>query len=96
MAAKLLSESEIQHALTGLPGWELKNAKLHRELIMKDFTDAFGLMTRIAILAEKMDHHPEWFNVWNKVRIDLTTHDVGGISNLDIELATKINEMAGA
>jgi 4a-hydroxytetrahydrobiopterin dehydratase len=75
-------------------GWQvIDGQKLNREFKFKDFIEAFGFMTKVAIAAEKMDHHPEWFNVYNRVVIDLTTHDVGGISALDIDLAKKINAL---
>jgi 4a-hydroxytetrahydrobiopterin dehydratase len=82
-----LSDAEIQARLASLPGWTVQAGKLHRELRFADFVQAFAFMTRCALLAEKRDHHPEWFNVYNKVVIDLTTHDAGGISAKDFELA---------
>ncbi len=96
MRAQKLTEAEIQERLARLQGWTVQNAKLHREFACKDFSSAFGNMTRVALVAEAMNHHPEWFNVWNKVVVDLTTHSVNGISNLDFELAAKINEIFGA
>ncbi len=74
--------------------WDLVNGKLHRELRFANFAEAFGFMASIAIIAEKMDHHPEWSNVYNRVTIDLVTHDVDGISNLDLELAAIIDAAA--
>jgi 4a-hydroxytetrahydrobiopterin dehydratase len=71
------------------------NGKLHRAFECKDFVTAFGNMTRVALIAESMNHHPEWFNVWNKVVIDLTTHSVSGISDYDFALAEKINTVFG-
>jgi 4a-hydroxytetrahydrobiopterin dehydratase len=82
-----LTDAEIEAGLAGLPGWKVAGGKLHRELAFADFVQAFGFMTRCALLAEKRDHHPEWSNVWNKVVIDLVTHDAGGITAKDIELA---------
>ena len=82
-----LTDSEIEAKLAGLPGWKVVAGKLHRELQFADFVEAFGFMARCALLAETRDHHPEWFNVWNKVVIDLTTHDAGGITAKDVELA---------
>ena len=96
MPAKKLSEVEITALLPKLKGWTVVNGKLHREFACKDFVTAFGNMTRAALVAEKMDHHPEWFNVWNKVVIDLTTHSVKGISDYDFKLAEKFNEIFGA
>ena len=93
MQAKKLSEAEVQENLARVKGWSLVNGKLHRAFECKDFVSAFGNMTRVALMAEAMNHHPEWFNVWNKVIIDLNTHSVKGISTLDFELAGKINEI---
>jgi len=85
-----LSEQEIASKLEGLKGWSIENAKLHKQFEFKSFVHAFGFMTSVALIAESMNHHPEWFNVYNKVSIDLTTHDAGGISNLDFEFASKV------
>ena len=93
MPAKKLSDAEIQALLPKLSGWKVVNGKLHREYECKDFVAAFGNMTRVALVAEAMNHHPEWFNVWNKVLIDLTTHSVKGISDYDFVLAEKIEEI---
>jgi 4a-hydroxytetrahydrobiopterin dehydratase len=93
MPAKKLSEAEINVLLSKAKGWSVANGKLHREIACKDFVTAFGNMTRVALVAEAMNHHPEWFNVWNKVIIDLTTHSVKGISDYDFVLAEKINEI---
>jgi 4a-hydroxytetrahydrobiopterin dehydratase len=95
MRAQKLSDTEIQEQLSRAQGWSLVNGKLHREFQCKDFVSAFGNMTRVALVAESMNHHPEWFNVWNKVVIDLNTHSVKGISDLDFTLAGKINEIFG-
>ncbi len=95
MPAKKLSEAEITTMLPMTKGWGVVNGKLHREFTCKDFVAAFGNMTRVALVAEAMNHHPEWFNVWNKVVIDLNTHSVKGISDYDFTLAGKINEIFG-
>jgi 4a-hydroxytetrahydrobiopterin dehydratase len=95
-AAKKLSDGEVNEKLKSVKGWSLANGKLHREFACKDFVAAFGNMTRVALVAESMNHHPEWFNVWNKVVIDLNTHSVKGISDLDFALAGKINEIFGS
>jgi 4a-hydroxytetrahydrobiopterin dehydratase len=95
-AAKKLSDDEVKEKLKSVKGWSLVSGKLHREFACKDFVAAFGNMTRVALVAESMNHHPEWFNVWNKVVIDLNTHSVKGISDLDFELAGKINEIFGS
>ena len=96
MPAKKLSEAEITTLLPKAKGWNLVNGKLHREFTCNNFVTAFGNMTRVALVAESMNHHPEWSNVWNKVVIDLNTHSVQGISNLDFQLAAKINEIFAA
>lgn len=88
-----LTEKEITEALGFLNGWTIQDGKLHRELKFKDFTRAWGFMTKVALLAERMDHHPEWSNSWNKVMINLTTHEIDGLTNLDVELAREINEL---
>jgi len=89
-----LTESELTAALATLPKWKLAEAKLHRELKFRNFVEAFGFMTEVALVAERMDHHPEWFNVYGTVRIDLATHDASGITKLDVELATHIDASA--
>ena len=93
MAAVPLTSGEIEQLEQQLPGWSLVDGKLHRELVFSDFNAAFGFMTRVALIAEAMGHHPEWCNVWNRVAIDLTTHDTGGLSNLDQQLAQRINAL---
>ena len=95
MAAKKLSEAEVKERLNEVQGWTLQGGKLHRAFECKDFVAAFGNMTRVALVAEAMNHHPEWFNIWNKVVIDLNTHSADGISELDFKLAGKINEIFG-
>ncbi|MGL5032908.1 MAG: 4a-hydroxytetrahydrobiopterin dehydratase [Microcystaceae cyanobacterium] len=92
-AKQALSANEIHTALSSLEDWTLVSGKLHRQFQFKSFVEAFGFMTRLAIVAEKMDHHPEWLNVYNRVTIDLTTHDAGGITQLDVELAKKANAL---
>ena len=90
-----LTSSELEEALADLPDWSLRADKLHREIKFGDFVEAFGFMTRVALIAERMGHHPEWFNVYKTVRIDLSTHDMDGISQRDVDLARSINELAG-
>jgi 4a-hydroxytetrahydrobiopterin dehydratase len=87
MRPEKLTDSQIQEELKNLPGWTVQNSKLHKEFVFQNFTEAFGFMTRAALHAEKMDHHPEWFNVYNKLKVDLMTHDAGGITTNDIALA---------
>jgi 4a-hydroxytetrahydrobiopterin dehydratase len=91
-----LSESEIQSALRERSGWTVVNGKLHREYKFEDFIHAFGFMTCAALSAEAMNHHPEWFNVYNRLTIDLTTHDAGGITAKDFQLAAKLDALAAA
>jgi 4a-hydroxytetrahydrobiopterin dehydratase len=88
-----LSEQELSEQLTQLPHWKLDGGKLRRDFVFSDFVSAFGFMTRIALLAEKADHHPEWFNVYNKLQIWLQTHDAGGITSRDIQLAKQIDAL---
>ncbi len=92
--AERLSKEDITTGLSDLPGWSLANDKLRREFKFASFIEAFGFMSSAAIEAEKMNHHPEWFNVYNKVVVELTTHDAGGITKLDFELAGKMNKLA--
>ena len=90
MIAKL-TEAEIAAALPNVPGWLRNGGGIERQYKFADFTQAFGFMARVALLAEKADHHPEWSNVYNKVDIRLTTHDAGGISARDFALARAID-----
>ncbi len=92
---KKLSDEEVRARLTQLGGWELAHGKLRRELRLADFNAAFGFMTRLALVAEKLDHHPEWSNVYNRVTIALSTHDAGGITELDFTLAEAANRLLG-
>lgn len=91
--ATRLRDEQVSAALAGLSGWELANGKLHREFKFGSFVEAFGFMSRVALVAERMDHHPEWFNVYNRVVIDLSTHDCDGISDRDFELAGTIDKL---
>ena len=93
MGIQKMTSAQIESELKNLQDWELKNDKLHRELKFKNFVQAFGFMTQVAILAQEMDHHPEWFNVYSRVTIDLTTHEANGISTRDFELAQKIDKV---
>ncbi len=88
---RVLPPEDVHQALQTLGGWSLLNGKLHREFSFRDFSEAFGFMARAALLAERLNHHPEWFNVYSRVVIDLTTHDVGGISPKDVEFARAVN-----
>ena len=88
-----LSQLEIDEELQNLPGWSIVNEKLHREIEFESFNQAFGFMTRAAMEIEKMNHHPEWFNVYNRLVIDLMTHDAGGITKNDTHLAKILNSL---
>lgn len=89
-----LNDDEVAVALAQLDGWQLLDGKLSREYVFVDFVEAIGFMMRVAIWAEKLNHHPEWSNVYKVVRVELQTHDVDGISPYDFELAAKMNELA--
>ena len=91
---KKLDDAAVRQGLASLPGWTLAGGKLHRELRFSDFTRAFGFMASVALIAEAMNHHPEWSNVYARVTIDLVTHDAGGITELDRELARRISALA--
>ena len=93
MAIPRLTDAEIEAVLNELPGWTLSEDGLAIDIDLEfdDFNEAFGFMTRVAIQAEKADHHPEWFNVYNKVRLRLTTHDAGGLSERDVRMARFID-----
>lgn len=94
MAIAKLSPAEIDAELAKVPGWIVKAGKLHRELKFEGFVEAFAFMTSVALVAEATNHHPEWFNVYSRVVIDLTTHDAGGISSRDFKLARAIDKLA--
>ena len=87
-----LGEEQIRNALVELDAWELREGKLYRQLQFEDFNAAFAFMTRVALLAEKSDHHPEWFNVYNRVEVWLVSHDEGGISQRDLGMARSIEQ----
>jgi 4a-hydroxytetrahydrobiopterin dehydratase len=92
-----LSAAERDEALAGLPGWshDPERDAIRKRFTFRDFGEAFAFMTRVALEAEKADHHPDWSNVWNRVDILLTTHDAGGLTARDVALATKIEGIAG-
>jgi 4a-hydroxytetrahydrobiopterin dehydratase len=91
-----LTESERNELLPALDGWALVEGRdaLHKRFVFDDFNAAFGWMTRVALVAEPMNHHPEWFNVYNKVDVTLSTHDANGLTRRDIELAQRMDQMA--
>jgi 4a-hydroxytetrahydrobiopterin dehydratase len=89
-----IPDSDLESALRNLPGWQVVGGKLHREYRFSDFAGAFGFMAIAALRIEALDHHPEWSNVYNRVTIDLVTHDVNGITAKDLELAVRLEEIA--
>jgi 4a-hydroxytetrahydrobiopterin dehydratase len=93
---KALTAQEIETRLGEVQGWRVHEGKLRRELKFPSFVEAFGFLTSLAIVAERMNHHPEIYNVYNRVILDLVTHDANGISELDFELATAANKLSAA
>ena len=89
-----MSDREVDAALRALPAWTRRDGRLYRELRFRDFGEAMGFIVRVALLAEKRDHHPDWRNVYDRVVIDLHTHDAGGITRKDLELAEAIDRLA--
>ena len=88
------TDGEIQEFIGRYGSWSVVNSKLHREYIFNDFVQAFGFMTEAALIAESMNHHPEWFNIYKKVIVDLTTHEAEGITERDFELAKRMEGLA--
>jgi 4a-hydroxytetrahydrobiopterin dehydratase len=95
--AEKLTEAEHQGLAARLPGWSQVKGRdaISKSFKFKDFNAAFGFMTQVALIAEQMNHHPEWFNVWNRVDITLSTHDAGGLTERDVKLAEAIERVAG-
>jgi 4a-hydroxytetrahydrobiopterin dehydratase len=96
MGIQRLTDAEIASQLATLPQWQLRDGKLYRQFRFSNFVHAFGFMTRVALLAEQRDHHPEWSNVYNRVDIALTTHDCNGLSARDFALATAIDSITNS
>mgnify|MGYP005837826363 CR=1 FL=1 len=94
MVPTILTEDELRLALRSLPAWTLENNRLHVEYKFRDFVEAFGFLVQVALAAEAVNHHPEWSNVYNRVRIDLTTHEAGGVTQRDIDLARRVDATA--
>ena len=92
--ADVLTDTQVDKALAALPGWSYTEGKLHKELRFKDFNEAFGFMTRVALVAEKRDHHPDWSNSWNSVVIDIVSHSAGGVTDQCIELAISVEAIS--
>ena len=95
MSIAKATEAEIQEAIAELGSWTVEDGKLHREYRFRSFVQAFGFMAQVALLAERAAHHPEWFNVYNRVVVDLTTHEAGGITQKDLDLAREMEQVAG-
>lgn len=93
MALTKLDPKEIERRLLGLPDWKREGEAIVREFSFPNFVAAFGFMARVALLAEKQDHHPNWSNVYNRVRIQLSTHDAGGLTERDFRLAEAISQL---
>ena len=91
MKPYLLQDRELKELISKIPGWEVQSKYIKREFNFQNFIEAFSFMTKIALICEKYNHHPNWENVYSKVVIKLSTHDLGGISNLDEKLASEIN-----
>ncbi len=92
---KLLPGKDVKTRLKTHPAWAFRGGRLHREFLFKGFSEAFGFMARAALFAEKIDHHPDWTNVWNRVVVSLQTHDAGGVTDLDFRLAAEMDRVAG-
>jgi 4a-hydroxytetrahydrobiopterin dehydratase len=95
MSKGKLSKQEIAAGLCKLLGWSVLKGNLHRVFLFKDFTQAFWFLKRVALAADRMDHHPDWSNAYNKVTIDLSTHSAGGLTKNDFDLAGKIQRIHG-
>lgn len=93
MSITIVTEQQLQSFLAEQSHWILQNGKLHREYSFLDFIEAFGFMTQVALLAERHEHHPEWSNVYNKVSVDLVTHEAGGITERDFLLAQNMEDI---
>lgn len=91
---KKLTDTEIVEHMKSLPEWELGEDRIKRSFRFKDFVEAFGWMSSVALIAERMNHHPEWRNVWATVEVELSTHDAGGLTELDMKLAAEMNRLA--
>jgi 4a-hydroxytetrahydrobiopterin dehydratase len=93
---RLLGAAELREALAAVPAWELHEGRLRRAFRFADFAQAFGFMAQVALAAERLNHHPDWSNAYNRVEIALVTHDLGGLSTLDLELAQRIDAIAAS
>ena len=91
---KKLDAAQVAQHMKALPGWELGEDRIKRTFRFKDFVEAFGWMSSVALVAERMNHHPEWRNVWATVEVELSTHDAGGLTELDMKLAAEMDTLA--
>lgn len=91
-----LTDDQVRARLDEVPGWDFAGSQLHRQLVFGDFSEAFGFMARVALIAEKLNHHPEWSNVWNRVSIAITSHDQGGVTDTCFDFAARVNRILGA
>jgi 4a-hydroxytetrahydrobiopterin dehydratase len=94
MADARLTKDDVEALLADLPGWTLSGEQLHRRFAFADFSTAIGFMVRVALACEQLDHHPNWYNVYNRVDVQLWTHNAGGVTALDLRLAQRMNEIA--
>jgi 4a-hydroxytetrahydrobiopterin dehydratase len=90
-----LDDATVQSRLAAHPGWSLRAGKLHKVFLFRDFAEAFGFMAAVAVAAERLNHHPDWTNVYRRVEVNLVTHDAGGVTELDFALAARMDELAG-
>ncbi len=93
-AETVLDDDALATALAGLPAWTMRDGALHRELVFADFNEAFGFMTRVALVAERLDHHPDWSNSWNRVVVDIVSHAAAGITPKCVALAEAVDRLA--
>ncbi len=93
MQSTLLTKQALATLASEIPDWEIKQGKISRGWKFRNFIEAFGFITKVAIISESLGHHPNWSNVYSSVKIELTTHDLGGLSNLDIKLAKEIDKL---
>lgn len=89
----VLGDADLTHRMASLPDWVVLDGRLHRSVVFGDFAEAFAFMTEVAAVAEELDHHPDWSNSWNRVEIDIVSHDAGGITELCIDLARRIDAL---
>ena len=91
----LLGEGQLAQARGEIPHWDFSDDRFARAFEFANFIEAFGFMSQVALIAERLDHHPEWSNVWNKVRIEITNHDAGGVTELDVEFCRRVDGLVG-